>query len=73
MELDKNTDQQPTTLQVVMSVLAAFFGVQSERNRQRDFQQGQPIHFIIAGIILTVLFILLIWGTVRLVLWAAGV
>lgn len=60
-------------MQMVMSVLAAFFGVQSERNRQRDFQHGKPIYFIVAGIILTVLFILLVWGTVNLVLRAAGV
>jgi len=33
------------------SVGAAFFGVQSNKNRERDFTQGKLSHFIIAGII----------------------
>lgn len=39
------------------SVGAAFFGVQSNKNRERDFSQGKFSHFIIAGIIAVVLFI----------------
>jgi hypothetical protein len=39
------------------SVLAAFFGVQSLENRDRDFAQGNPVHFIIVGLICTVAFI----------------
>ncbi len=39
------------------SVAAAFFGVQSDKNRQRDFTQGKLSHFIIAGLIAVVLFI----------------
>ena len=44
-------------VQVVGSVLAAAFGVQSSRNRERDFTQGSFGPFIAAGIVFTVLFV----------------
>lgn len=37
---------------VIKSVLAAFFGVQKEQQRQHDFNQGRPIVFIATGIVL---------------------
>ncbi|MBF8222106.1 DUF2970 domain-containing protein [Halomonas sp. 328] len=36
--------------QVIKSVLAAFFGVQKERQRRRDFEEGRPGHFILVGL-----------------------
>jgi len=39
------------------SVAAAGLGVQSSRNRQRDFEHGKPWHFIVGGIIGTLLFL----------------
>lgn len=42
------------------SVIAAAFGVQSSKNRLRDFQGGSPVPFIIGGIVFTLLFILAI-------------
>lgn len=39
---------------LLLSTLAAFFGVQSEKNRTRDFQTGSPIPFIIMGIALAI-------------------
>lgn len=65
-------DKAPTLWQVLTSVLAAFFGVQSEAKRQRDFAHGKPHQFIILGIMATVLFILLVFGLVTLVLGIAG-
>lgn len=56
----------------MLSVLAAFFGVQSSATRERDFEHGRPIHFILMGLVLTVIFLLLVWGLVKLVLYAAG-
>lgn len=53
---------------VVKSVLASFFGVQSERNRQRDFQQGNPAQFLVIGLIATLVFVLVMWGVVSLIL-----
>ena len=58
-------------LQVAQSVLAASFGVQSARTRERDFSRGSARTFIIAGLIGTVLFILTVYTVVRLVLSAA--
>ncbi len=66
-------EKQPNFFQVVLSVLASFFGVQSHKNRERDFTHGKPEHYIVAGLLMTVVFILLIWGVVKLVLSIAGV
>jgi hypothetical protein len=38
-------------------VLAAFFGVQSNKNRERDFTSGKPWVFIMVGLVLTVLLV----------------
>jgi Protein of unknown function (DUF2970) len=64
---------RPTYMQVVATVLAAGFGVQSEQNRLRDFQSGSPKAFILVGIAGTIAFILTIYLVVRLVLAFAGV
>jgi hypothetical protein len=58
---------------VAQSVAAAAFGVQSAKNRERDFSKGKPSHFIALGLIFTFIFILLIVGVVQLVLYMAGV
>jgi hypothetical protein len=58
--------------QIVASSLAAAFGVQSSRNRRRDFSSGRAVHFIIAGVVITALFVLLMVMLVNLVLSAAG-
>jgi len=55
-------------LQVAQSVLAATLGVQSNRNRERDFHRGSAKAFIIAGLIGTLLFILAVYTVVTLVL-----
>ena len=62
----------PTLGQTVASVLASFFGVQSSKNRQRDFTHGKASHFIIIGAIATVVFVLTIVLIVKLVLKQAG-
>ena len=56
---------------VVKSVAAAFFGVQSAKNRERDFTRGKPVHYIAMGLVATLLFVLLMWGLVKLFLWVA--
>lgn len=69
-------DQQnkpPTFWQMLQSVLAAAFGVQSGKNRARDFSQGKASHFIAMGVIFTLIFVLLLYALVRLVLHFAGV
>ncbi|MDH5170819.1 MAG: DUF2970 domain-containing protein [Gammaproteobacteria bacterium] len=59
-------------LQVISSVLAASLGVQSSKNRERDFKQGRAGVFIAAGIIFTLLFIGTVFTVVQLVLKGAG-
>ncbi len=54
--------------QVISSVFAAGLGVQSSRNRERDFKQGRIGVFIAAGLIFTLLFIATVYGIVQLVL-----
>lgn len=58
---------------MLQSVIAAAFGVQSGKNRSRDFSRGKPSHFIILGLLFTLVFILVIFGVVKLVLHLAGV
>ncbi|MFK8083549.1 MAG: DUF2970 domain-containing protein [Granulosicoccus sp.] len=53
---------------VVQSVGAAMIGVQSRKNRERDFTQGKPIHFIIGGLVGTLLFLLVVWLLVQYLL-----
>lgn len=65
--------RQPTFLQVLKSVFAGFFGVQSSRNQERDFTHGRPAHYIVIGLLFTLVFILTVWTVVRLVLHLAGV
>jgi uncharacterized MAPEG superfamily protein len=59
---------QLNPLQVVSSVLAAGLGVQSSRNRERDFKQGRAGTFIVAGLGFTALFIAGVYTVVSLVL-----
>ena len=44
-------------LRGVQSTLAAAIGVQSKKNRERDFEEGNAGTFIVAGILFTVLFV----------------
>jgi hypothetical protein len=63
---------KPTLPQVIGSVLAAAFGVQSTANRERDFTGGSAKIYIIMGVIFTVLFIVVLVVVVNLVLKSAG-
>lgn len=72
MTTDK--DDAPLTLrEMLQSVLAAAFGVQSGKNRTRDFSRGKPSHFILLGVLFTLLFALTLFALVKLVLHLAGV
>lgn len=58
--------------QVILSILAAAMGVNSENNRQRDFGASSPWPFIIGGVIFGVLFVGGIALIVTLVLESTG-
>lgn len=62
-----------TFWQVVKSTLAAAIGVQTPEARERDFTQGSAGPFIVAGIIGTLIFIIVLVVIVKLVLAQAGV
>ncbi|MGV0036026.1 MAG: DUF2970 domain-containing protein [Candidatus Azotimanducaceae bacterium WSBS_2022_MAG_OTU7] len=71
-EKDSTPDQEdahkPRFREVVMSVLAAALGVQTSKNRERDFTHGNPLVFIAAGLVFTILFVLTLVGIVNLIL-----
>ena len=69
---DAERRQSVPLLRVVKSIASAAFGVQSNRNREADFIQGNYRHFIIGGIVFTVIFVLTVAFVVSLVLKNAG-
>jgi hypothetical protein len=42
---------------VIKSVLAAFLGVQKDERRREDFESGNPVTFIVVGIIMAVVLV----------------
>jgi|TARA_B110000908_G_scaffold138224_1_gene164239 hypothetical protein len=58
----------PSLLQVIASVLAAFFGVQSSKNKERDFKHGNHKVFILVGVAMTFAFLLTVVAVVQIVL-----
>ncbi|AHL75770.1 hypothetical protein CH92_11945 [Stutzerimonas stutzeri] len=69
---DEQERKPLTLLQMLQSVLAGALGVQSGKNRARDFSQGKPSHFILLGVGFTLVFVLVILGVVKLVLYFVG-
>jgi uncharacterized membrane protein YidH (DUF202 family) len=60
--------QKPRFWDIVVSVLAALFGVQSDKNRQRDFNHGNPAVYVAIGAVFVILFVLTL---VLVVSWVA--
>jgi hypothetical protein len=58
--------------QLLMSTMAAFIGVQSNANRERDFKHGKISHFIAIGILFGVTFVLAITTVVKIVMASLG-
>ena len=71
---DNNQNQKSrlTPGSFIFSLFAAWFGVQSKANRDRDFEHGKFSHFIIGGIVFVVLFVLVVVGIVQIVMSTAG-
>lgn len=53
--------------QVLGSVFASAVGVQKNVNRERDFQHGNPLHYVAGGLIFTVVFIASLVALVNIV------
>ena len=58
-------------LKVMKSVLSAMIGVQKKKNLEEDFAKSNAMPFIIAGIIMTLVFIGVVWGVVQIALSSA--
>lgn len=77
----KNTEQsdkteianpsRPTFWRVFQSTMAGAIGVQSNKNREKDFKNGNIWVFVFSGIVFTLLFILTITTLVRIALSAS--
>ncbi|AKH69795.1 Protein of unknown function (DUF2970) [Spongiibacter sp. IMCC21906] len=65
---DKPLQKPPGPFAVIGSVVAAAFGVQSRKNRERDFQHGRFRNYVIAAVLFVVVFIASVTSIVRLVL-----
>lgn len=70
---DETEKKAPSLWDVAKSVQAAFLGVQSRKNYERDFQHGKPSQYIIVGLIGVAIFIAIIIAVVKLVMKFAGV
>lgn len=57
----------PTMLQVIGSVMAAFIGIQSKKNKERDFKHGNFKVFVVVAAIFTLLFLIGIFTVVQIV------
>ncbi len=72
MSANSKPDESVGLKATVLSVLAAFFGVQSQRNRERDFTRGSPAAFIGVASAMTAGLVLVLVLVVQFALSAAG-
>ncbi len=72
MSDEQQPPQKPTFFQILFSTLAAAFGVQSSKNRERDFTGGNIYVYMVAGVIFTLVFILVMVLIVKAVLKGSG-
>lgn len=57
-------------LRAIKSVMSAMIGVQKKKNLEEDFSKNSATPFIVAGIIMTILFVFVVWGVVQFALSA---
>jgi hypothetical protein len=63
---------QISFVQLLLSTLSAFIGVQSNANRERDFKYGKVSHFIAIGLLFGLVFILTLVSVVKIVMKVSG-
>lgn len=73
MTEDPKRNHKPTFIQILLSTLAAAIGVQSHKNRERDFSGGNLYTYIAAGAIFTLVFIVSLILVVKTVLASHGI
>lgn len=64
--------KRPGFASLLQSVVAAAFGVQSEKKREQDFQHGKPGDYIALGIVFVIVFIITLVVIVNMVLDSAA-
>lgn len=69
---DKQEMKEVTAFTVLGSVFRAWFGVQTEENRKRDFNSDNPTPFIVAGIVFALVMIIGVIIAVNLALSGTG-
>lgn len=57
-ELKQAAARKPNLLQTISAVLWSFFGVRKGRDHDRDMAQLNPVHVVITGVVLGILFVL---------------
>jgi len=53
---------------VIFSVLSSFIGIQSNKNRERDFKSSSAYYFIFFGFAITLIFIIFLYIFVNFIL-----
>jgi antibiotic biosynthesis monooxygenase (ABM) superfamily enzyme len=68
---DQDTQQQPKQLpfwKQLLSVMQASFGVQNKKNKERDFASGSITGFVVAALLFTLVFVMILVTVVSWVL-----
>jgi len=65
---DKEEQTSPGIFSVILSVLAAMVGIQSDKNRKRDFEKGRMSHYIFVGIVMVAIFVFTLIAIVNIIL-----
>ena len=55
-------------LRAIKSVMSAMIGVQKKKNLEEDFSKKSAMPFIVAGILMTLVFIMTVWVVVKIAL-----
>lgn len=69
---NKKSEENVSFLSMIQSVFAAIFGIQSDKNRQKDFKKGDAGQFIVLGIVAVVAIMVTMAVVVSSVLESAG-
>lgn len=70
-QLDSGEKKSRGFLGLLQSTVAAIFGIQSDKNRQQDFKEGDASQFIVMGIIAAVALVVIMIIVVNSVLDSA--
>ena len=57
---DGDDHKPPGIFAVIGSILSAMIGIQSEKNRERDFAKGNISNYIIVGIFVVAIFVFIL-------------